>query len=208
MKTDVVVAFGDSITDGSQSTPGAHKSYPEQLFARVAGRTGPRIGVVNAGIGGNRWLADDPGPSGTSRFERDVLSVQGITHAILLLGIDDFEVPRLFATQPATAQSLIAATMTAMAKARQRGVKVLLGTLLPYKGSSLYNPDDDAQRRAYNDWVRQQSGADAVVDFDRALRDPADPLALASQFSSADRLHPNDAGYAAMAAAVDLSAWR
>ena len=204
----VIVAFGDSITEGSESTAGAHKSYPEQLFARVAAQVNPRMSVVNAGIGGNRWLQDSPGPSGSSRFGRDVLGVQGVTHTIILLGINDFEGARLFGTPPVTSDQLIAATAAAISTARARGVKVLLGTLLPYKGSSLFNSDDELQRETYNTWVRQSSGADAIVDFDRALRDPADPLALAPQYASPDRLHPNDGGYGVMASIVDVAALR
>jgi lysophospholipase L1-like esterase len=207
-EVSVIVAFGDSITDGSQSTPGAHKSYPEQLSVRLATEMNPRFGVVNAGIGGNRWLQDNPGPSGASRFERDALGVQGVTHTIILLGINDFEAARLFGAPQVAADQLIATTATAISKAKARGVKVLLGTLLPYKGSSLFNSDDEIQREAYNTWVRQASGADAIVDFDRALQDPADPVALAPQYSSPDRLHPNDAGYGVMAATVNIAAIR
>jgi lysophospholipase L1-like esterase len=206
--THVVVAFGDSITDGSQSTPGAHKSYPEQLAARVAGSVNPRMAVVDAGIGGNRWLQDDPGPAGITRFDHDVLAVTGVTHVIILLGINDFEVARAFGQPPVTAEALEAATTQAIAHAKAKHVKVLLGTLTSYKGSALFNADDEAQREAYNAWVRQNKEADAIVDFDAALRDPADPQSLAAQFASPDHLHPNDAGYGAMAAAVDLTTLR
>jgi len=206
--TRVVVAFGDSITDGSQSTPNAHKSYPEQLAVRVSGSMNPRIAIVDAGIGGNRWLQDDPGPSGLSRFDHDVLGVAGVTHVIILLGINDFEVARAFAQPPVTAEALEAATQQAIAHAKAKNVKVLLGTLTPYKGSALFNADDETQREAYNAWVRQNKDAAAIVDFDAALRDPADPQSLAAQYASPDHLHPNDAGYAAMAAAVDLATLR
>ena len=207
LPTNVVVAFGDSITDGSQSTPGAHMSYPEQLAARAAGASNPSIAVVNAGIGGNRWLQDDPGPSGVSRFDRDVLGVQRVTHTIILLGINDFEVGRAFAQTPVSADALIAAAGEAIAHAKAHNVKVLLGTLTPYKGSSLFNAADEVQREAYNAWVRGNKDV-TVVDFDAALRDPNDPQSLAPQYASADHLHPNDAGYAAMAAAVDLATLR
>jgi len=203
--TNVVVAFGDSITDGSQATPGAHASYPERLAARMAGAASPRIAVVNAGIGGNRWLQDDPGPSGTSRFDRDVLGVQGVTHAIILLGINDFEVARAFSQPPATADALIAAATQAIAQAKARNVKVLLGTLTPYKGSAPFNTDDEVQRQAYNAWVRGNKDVSAIVDFDALLRDPNDAQSLAPQYASSDHLHPNDAGYSAMAAAVSAA---
>ncbi len=207
-KANVVVAFGDSITDGTGSTPGANLSYPSQLSARVAGEIAPPISVVNAGIGGNRWLFDFPGPSGGARFERDVLGVQGVTHAIVLLGINDLEVAHVVASQQVTLDQLVAATQSAVGKARARGVKVVLGTLLPYKGSAFFAAADETVREGYNAWVRSQATGDGIVDFDAVLRDPADPLAIAPALSSPDHLHPNDAGYAAMAAAVDLAKLR
>ncbi|MGZ5035806.1 MAG: GDSL-type esterase/lipase family protein [Usitatibacter sp.] len=206
-KTNVVVAFGDSITEGTGSTFGANLRYPDQLSARLASETNPAISVVNAGIGGNRWVFDFPGPSGMNRFDRDVLGVQGVTHAIVLLGINDLEVAHTIPAQHVTAAQLIAAAQGAVAKAQARGVKVLLGTLLPYKGSFLFDPADEAIREEYNAWIRSQSIA-GIVDFEAALRDPADPLALAPQLSSPDHLHPNDAGYAAMAALVDVTKLR
>ena len=206
--THVVVAFGDSITDGSQSTPGAHTSYPEELAVHASGNANPRIAVVDAGIGGNRWLQDDPGPAGIHRFDTDVLGVEGVTHAIVLLGINDFEVARAFGQQPVAADALISATSDAIARAKARNVKVLLGTITPYKGSTLFNADDETQRQAFNTWARGNHDVAAIVDFDSVLRDPADPQSIAPQFSSADHLHPNDAGYAAMAAAVDLASLR
>ncbi len=201
----VVVAFGDSITYGSQSTPGTHASYPEQLAQRVNGQ---RIAVVDAGIGGNRWLQDDPGPAGTQRFDHDVLAVQGVTHAVVLLGINDFEVARAFGLAPVTADALVSAASDVIARAKAHNVKVLLGTLTPYKGSPLFDMNDEAQRQAYNTWVRQNKDAAAIVEFDALLRDAGDPQSLATQFSSPDHLHPNDAGYAAMAASIDLATLR
>lgn len=206
-KTNVVVAFGDSITEGTGSTLDANRRYPDQLSARLAAEANPAISVVNAGIGGNRWIFDFPGPSGINRFDRDVLGVQGVTHAILLLGINDLEVAHTVPSQHVTAGQLIAAVQGAVANAQAHGVKVLLGTLLPYKGSFLYDPADEAIREEFNAWVRSQSIA-AVVDFEAVLRDPADPLSIAPQLSWTDHLHPNDAGYAAMAAAVDAAMLR
>lgn len=207
-KTNVVVAFGDSITEGSGSTLDRNLRYPDQLSARVASEMNPAISIVNAGIGGNRWVFDFPGPSGTSRFDRDVLGVQGVTHAILLLGINDLEVAHSIPSQAVTVDQLIAATQTAVSKAKAKGVKVLLGTLLPYKGAALYDLADEAVREAFNAWIRTQTLADGVVDFEAALRDPTDPLAIAPQYSSPDHLHPNDAGYGAMAAAVGVAMLR
>jgi lysophospholipase L1-like esterase len=207
-KTNVVVAFGDSITEGSQSTLDANRRYPDQLSARLAAESNLPVSVVNAGIGGNRWVFDFPGPSGANRFERDVLGVQGVTHTIILLGINDLEVAHSIPSQVVTVDQLTAATQGAIAKAKARGVKVLLGTVTPYRGSALYDPADEIVREAYNAWIRSQALADGVIDFDAALRDPADSVSLAPQYSSPDHLHPNDAGYAAMAASIDVSKLR
>jgi lysophospholipase L1-like esterase len=207
-KPSVVVAFGDSITEGTGSTVDANRRYPDQLSTRVAAEASPPISVVNAGIGGNRWVFDFPGPSGANRFEHDVLGVQGVTHAIVLLGINDLELAHAIPTQSVTVDQLTAATQGAIAKAKARGVKVLLGTVTPYKGSALYDPADEMARESYNAWIRSQALADGVVDFDAVLRDPADPTSIAAQYASPDRLHPNDAGYAAMAAAIDVARLR
>jgi lysophospholipase L1-like esterase len=137
-----------------------------------------------------------------------VLGVAGVTHTIILLGINDFQVARAFGQPPVTADALESATTQAIAHAKAKHVKVLLGTLTPYKGAALFNADDEAQRQAYNAWVRQNRDADAIVDFDAALRDPADPQSLAALFASPGHLHPNDAGYGAMAAAIDLATLR
>ena len=204
-KPSVVVAFGDSITEGTGSTLDANRRYPDQLSARLDAEASPSISVVNAGIGGNRWVFDFPGPSGANRFDHDVLGVQGVTHAIVLLGINDLEVAHAIPTQAVTADQLIAATQGVIAKAHARGVKVLLGTVTPYKGSALYDPADEMVREAYNAWIRSQALADGVIDFDAVLRGPSDPLSIAPQFAAPDRLHPNDAGYAAMAATVDIA---
>ena len=205
-RTNVVVAFGDSITDGSGASREA-MSYPHQLSLRAASLTEPAVSVVSAGIGGNRWLYDIRGPSGASRFDRDVLGVTGVTHVIVLLGINDLILaPTLF--QKPTLEQLIANTEVVVDKSHARGVKVLLGTLLPYKGVPLFHPTYEAMRQDYNNWVRSQRIADGVADFDAVLRNPADPAALAPAYDSGDHIHPNDLGYAAMAATVDIAKLR
>jgi len=212
--TRVVVAFGDSITEGTGATDDVSpRPYPERLAARLREGTGAStaVSVLNLGIGGNRLLADRTGPNGLSRFERDVLSQSGVTHAIILIGINDIGVGVLARHLPpaltggtATAEQLIAALQQLATQARARGVKVLLGTLLPMKGSGYWNDESEARRQAVNRWIRGRQGVDGVVDFDAALRDANDPLALNPTYDSGDHLHPNDAGNAAMAAAVDL----
>ena len=212
--TRVVVAFGDSITEGVGSTNDvAPRPYPERLAARLreGAAASSAVAVLNLGIGGNRLLADRTGPSGLSRFERDVLSQSGVTHAIILIGINDIGVGVLARHLPpsvtggsASAEQLIAGLQQLTARARARGVKVLLGTLLPFKGSGYWNDDSEVWRQAVNRWIRGRQGVDGVIDFDAALRDENDHQALNPTYDSGDHLHPNDAGNAAMAAAVDL----
>jgi len=204
--TRVIVAFGDSTMDGVASTVNANKRFPDQLDDRLKALGALRVGVVNAGIAGNRWVNDYAGPSGNSRFDRDVLGVTGVTHTLILMGINDigFSVDPA-PTQEVSAQQIIDAISGAAARAEARGVKVVLGTLLPYRGAAYYSDAGEVKRQAVNVWIRANTGVDGVVDFDSVMRDPADVARLNPAYDSGDHLHPNDAGYAAMAAAVDLS---
>lgn len=201
----VVVAFGDSITDGFNSTVGAAKRYPNQLDDRLKAAGFAQTSVVNAGISGNRWLNDFVGPNGNGRFERDVVNVAGVTHTIILLGINDIGFASFVPAQAVTAQQITASMATAVAKAKAKGIKVYLATLLPFKGAGYYSLDGEAKRQAVNTFIRANRDIDGVVDFDRAMQNPADPLAMNPAYDSGDHLHPNDAGYAAMAAAINLA---
>jgi lysophospholipase L1-like esterase len=207
--TKVVVAFGDSLTDGSGSSLDTAKRYPNQLDGRLKAAGFRRTGVVNAGIGGNRWLHDVAGTAGSTRFERDVLGVAGVTHTIILLGINDigFSVETPSAGQEVSAQQIISAITAAAASAKARGIKVFLGTLTPYKGAGYFSDAGEVKRQAVNAAIRSNSlGADGVFDFEAATRSPVDPTVLNPAFDAGDHLHLNDAGYAAMAAAIDLTA--
>jgi lysophospholipase L1-like esterase len=198
----VVVAFGDSITEGVHSTQNAEKNYPEQLNHRLQAAGFTRTGVVNAGIAGNRWLADGVGPSGIKRFERDALSVAGATHIILLLGVNDLSFSGVPGTpDEVSADQLIAAMTDAANQARSRGLRVIAGTLTPFAASGA----TETKRQALNAWIRSGVVFDGIIDFDAALRAPTDPAALNPLYNSGDGLHPNDAGYSAMATAVNLS---
>jgi len=201
----VVVAFGDSITDGFNSTVGAAKRYPNQLDDRLKAAGFAQTSVVNGGISGNRWLNDFVGPNGNGRFERDVVNVAGVTHTIILLGINDIGFASFVPAQAVSAQQITAAMSTAIGKAKARGIKVYLATLLPFRGAGYYSVEGEAKRQAVNAFIRANRDIDGVVDFDRAMQNPADPLAMNPAYDSGDHLHPNDAGYAAMAAAVDLA---
>lgn len=206
-KPKVIVTFGDSITDGVASTLDALQTYPDQLDSRLKAANVTNASVVNEGIGGNRWLHDITGQNGNSRFARDVLGVAGVTHVIILLGINDIGYPSLFSLpgQEVTADQIITSIRAAVASAKAQGIKVFLGTLTPFKGAFYYTADGEAKREAVNAWIRAAPGVDGVFDFDLAVQSKSDPLMLEPTFNSGDHLHPNDAGYAAMAAAVDIA---
>ncbi len=212
--TRVVVAFGDSITEGSGASDDlSPRPYPERLAERLrqpAGQGGAAISVLNTGIGGNRLLKARAGPRGLDRFDRDVLAQSGVTHVVVLIGVNDIglgALPDGPATSPApqrpAAGPLTTGLQELVTRARARGVKVLLGTLLPFKGSGYWSEDNEATRQAVNRWIRGRQGVDAVVDFDAAMRSADDPLMLNPTYDSGDHLHPNDAGNAAMAALID-----
>jgi lysophospholipase L1-like esterase len=210
----LLVATGDSITDGRGSTTDGNNRWTDQLLphlarARAADPALPPLAVVQTALGGNRVLRDGIGPSLRSRFERDVLQRQGVTHLLLLEGVNDL------GTRPATGLShaalladLQAAIAEMCAQARRAGLRCLLGTVMPYGGNDGYAPDaaDEAARQAFNAWIRRPGTADAVADFDAAVRDPARPDRMLPAFHDGDWLHPSPAGLAAMAAAVPLHA--
>jgi lysophospholipase L1-like esterase len=195
-----IVALGDSITDGAGSTAGANHRWPDYLADRLHGR----YGVLNAGISANRLLLDVPGSSAgqnaLSRFDRDVLSVGGVRTMIVLEGINDIQQDP-HQTDPAAIASAYRQLVT---QAHARGIRVLGGTLTPFKGWRVYDDTLEATRQAVNAVIRTGGVFDAVIDFDAALRDPADPLRLLPAYDSGDHLHPGDAGYERMAAAVRL----
>jgi lysophospholipase L1-like esterase len=205
----VVVAFGDSLTDGYGTTPGADNRYPDQLAERLAGSRS-ELGVVNAGINGNKLLAGSPcfGEAGVGRFGRDALRQPGVRAAVVLAGINDiggggFPDFGCGASPVVTAGQVIAAHRTLIRVAHARGVRVVGVTMLPIKGAYGYDtPANEAVRDAVNRWIRESGEYDAVADADAALRDPADPDALRPAYDSGDHLHPNDTGAGALARAV------
>lgn len=213
-RVGTVVAFGDSITDGFQGSlapvnPVATNidldaRYPDVLSRRIL-RAGIGLSVVNAGISGNQLLrkASVPifGPSGLSRLGRDGLGQPGATTVILLEGINDIGQS---AAKPA---DLIAGYRTAIERAHARGLRILLGTLTPDEGTLQpgYGTLAEAARTAVNAWIRRQRVADGVVDFDRAVRDPAHPARILPAYDGGDHLHFSPAGYRAMARAVPLA---
>ncbi|WP_329048040.1 SGNH/GDSL hydrolase family protein [Amycolatopsis sp. NBC_01488] len=195
-----VVTLGDSITDGVGSVAGANHRWPDYLADRLHGR----FGVLNEGISANRLLLDVPGSgagqNALSRFDRDVLSVGGVRTLIVLEGINDIQQDP-HQTDP---NAITSAYRQLVTQAHARGIRVLGGTLTPFKGWQVYDATLEATRTAVNTFIRTSGVFDGVVDFDAAVRDPADPLRMLPAYDSGDHLHPGDAGYARMAAAVRL----
>jgi lysophospholipase L1-like esterase len=189
-----VVALGDSITDGYQSTPDANHRWPDYLANRLGSA------VVNEGISGNEITADGAGVSAQARLDRDVLAQPAARTVIFVEGIND--IGNAVAT---SASQLIAADEQIIARAHADGLRILGGTLVPFGGAGYYSPQKDTVRAALNAWIRTSGAFDGVVDFDAALRNPADPTTLLPAYDSGDHLHPNDAGYQAMANAVHLN---
>jgi lysophospholipase L1-like esterase len=212
-----IVAFGDSITDGARSTPDTNGRWPDQLARRLTSQ-GIKMGVLNAGIGGNRVLNEAPVPAGVdsravgaginalARFEHHVLALAGVTHVIVLEGINDIGNARQNPTP--TAEDLISGHQQLIAQAHARGLRIFGATLTPFWGAAYYTDAGEAKRQALNEWIRTSKAYDGVIDFDKATRDPNDPKKLLEQFDSCDYLHPSDAGYKAMGDAIDLSLFK
>jgi lysophospholipase L1-like esterase len=212
-----IVAFGDSITDGSRSTPDSNHRWPDVLASRLLA-DGIKMGVLNAGIGGNRVLGEASVPAGVdsravgaginalARFERHVLSIPGVTHVIVLEGINDIGNARQNTTP--TADDIIAGHSQLIQQAHARGLKIIGATLTPFWGAAYFTEVGEAKRQAVNEWIRTSRAYDGVVDFDKATRDPADPKKFLEKYDGCDYLHPSDAGYKAMADAIDLSLFK
>ncbi|NYH77768.1 lysophospholipase L1-like esterase [Actinopolyspora biskrensis] len=200
-----VVAFGDSITDGVDTTVDANHRWPDYLSRRLrAAEGGTGLSVVNAGISGNRLLAERPGKpysgaAGLDRLERDAFGQSGAGTVILLEGINDI-------SDDATAAQLIDGYEQLVRRAHRNGMRVLGGTLTQFKGSVVWTPERERTRQRVNEWIRGTELFDGVVDFAAATAHPEAPLRLRPEYDSGDGLHPNDAGSRAMAAAVELSA--
>ena len=200
--TGAIVTIGDSITDGTASGLDANNRWPDYLARRLA-RAGMRMPVLNAGIGGNRVLAEGNGPAALARFDRDVLSQPGVTHVIVLEGINDIGQAR--ANPSPGAADLIAAHKTLIDRAHARGVRMFGATLTPFEGANYWTPEGEAKRQQVNAWIRTGGAYDAVLDFDAAVRDPEHPAKALGRFDPGDHLHLNAAGYQAVADTIDLA---
>jgi lysophospholipase L1-like esterase len=210
-----MVALGDSITDGIQSTWNANHRWPDYLSQRLAAAhgvtTSATISVLNAGISGNRLLHDYTGPNTFSRLSRDVLEQPGTRFVILLEGINDINQnsnnPKGLANQIASAEEIIWAYQQLATQLHAVGMKLIVGTLTPVKGIAQYSAQIEKDRTTVNAWIRSSKGLDGVIDFDAAVRDPSDPTRLLPLYDSGDHIHPSDAGYKAMADAFDVRAF-
>ncbi|MFZ0266198.1 SGNH/GDSL hydrolase family protein [Caulobacter sp.] len=207
-----LVTFGDSITDGYGVTTNGDNRWPDVLAARLQADPRTRgVGVLNAGIGGNRLLLDGLGPNAMARFDRDVLNQAGVKYVILLEGVNDLGT--LTRDQPAGPEAhaalvtrMIASYDQMIRRARERGIKIYGATVMPYGGSAYYHPDaaNEQDRQTINAWIRAPGRFDAVIDFDKLMADPANPSRLAPAYDSGDGLHPSLVGYKAMADAAPL----
>ncbi|MGW7537397.1 SGNH/GDSL hydrolase family protein [Amycolatopsis sp. NPDC054798] len=207
-----VIAFGDSLVDGMESTPGADAPWPSALARRFTSDFPPRA-VVNMGISGNRVLreTDGMGTSALARFDRDVLARPGARWLILCEGINDLffgSMPGMPESERATATDLIAGYRLLIARAHSHGLRVIGCTLPPIGGAPVFTPEFEDARQQVNRWIRDSGEFDAVTDLDVALRDPAEPAKTRAELISGDGVHPNDIGQATIAGAFDLELFR
>lgn len=215
--SSAVVTFGDSITDGARSTSDANHRWPDILAARLMARRGPRIAVLNAGIGGNRILHDSTnirfGVNALARFSRDVLAEPGVKYVIVLEGINDIGHAGSSApeSEAVTAADIIAGLKQMIERAHEKGLKIFGATLTPFEGTAsrgYFTPEKELERKALNEWIRTSKAFDGVIDFDKAVRDPEHPDRFLPLYDGGDHLHPGDAGYKAMGESIDLGLFR
>ena len=211
-----IVPFGDSITDGSNSTADTNQRWPNVLASRLIASGATQAAVIDSGIGGNRILHDAPtnirfGLNALSRFERDVIAQPGVKYVILLEGINDLGHPGSGTapiSESVTAEDVIAGLRQLAERAHEAGIKVFGATLTPftgYVGAGYFTAQKEVYRKAINDWIRTTDSFDAFIDFEKAVRDPGNPDRMLPAYDSGDHLHPGNAGYKAMADAIDLA---
>jgi lysophospholipase L1-like esterase len=222
-----IVAFGSSLTDGDGSTLDTNRRWPDVLAERLQKGANPKVevGVLNQGIIGNRLLNDSPpardfpygpalGQAGLARFERDVLAQAGVKYIIVGLGINDIAFPGSLTplSERMTAESLISGYRQLIARAHQKGIRIIGTTNPPFENAflaappvSFYTPEKEIVRKKVNAWILSSGEFDAVLDFDALLRDPSHPTQLLPGYDSGDHLHPNNAGCIAEGNAIPLA---
>ncbi len=206
-----IVALGDSITDGAHSTANSNSRWPDVLAAKLKQEHGlENVAVLNQGIGGNRVLNDDYGPSALARLDRDVLAQDGAKYVVVLEGIND--IGRFHRAQGPeddfTPQQMELAFTEIVEAAHEHGLKAYGATLTPYGGAGYWSEKGEQVREAVNQWIRTSGVFDGVIDFDEITRDPQNLNMFNPLYDSGDHLHPNDAGYKAMADGIDLKLFR
>ncbi len=205
-----VVTLGDSITDGYCSTVDANHRWPDYLSLRLNAKNGRNgMAVLNQGISGNRLLHDIFGPDALARYDRDALTQAGVTHIIVLEGINDIGIHGALArpAEEVSANEIIGGLQQLIERAHENRLKIFGGTLTPFEGTTFpgyYTPAGELKRQSVNAWIRAKADFDAVIDFDQAVRDPSHPTRLLPGYDCGDHLHPNDNGYKAMADSINL----
>lgn len=203
-----IVAFGDSITDGAYVTPDSNMRWPDELARRLqADKHLRNLAVLNEGIGGNRVLHDGTGPNALARLGRDALELPGVRYIIVLEAINDIghAYQRVDPYDVVTADDLIQGYQQIITRAHERGIKVMGATLTPYMGAKYASAAGEQVREAVNHWIRTRGHFDGVIDFEKVMRDPANPKMYLPSVEHGDHLHPDDAGYKAMGDAIDLN---
>jgi lysophospholipase L1-like esterase len=214
-----IVALGDSITEGIPSTTDLNHRWPDRLAERLLiTSSGNNLAVVNEGIGGNRLLHGEPvgvdaggeGVAALARFDRDVIAQTRAKCVVVLLGINDigFSAEPGNSSEAVSADELIQGYRQLIARAHLKAMKIIGATMTPFQGSFYYTTDGEAKRQAVNAFIRASREFDGVIDFDRAVRDPVNPLRFIASYQSGDWLHPSDAGYKAMADSIDLTLFK
>ena len=201
--TRAVAILGNSITDGRGSTTNKQDRWPDNLSRALLDNAKTKdVAMLNLGIGGNCVLRGGLGPTGASRFTRDIMQQEGVKYVIIFEGINDLGSCR---NGEQTANALIEAYKKMIVEAHAKGIKVYGGTITPFKGNKYHTPDHEAARTKVNTWIRTSGAFDAVIDFDNMIRDSANPEALQSKYLyENDWLHPNAEGYKTMGSSIDL----
>jgi len=210
-KSAAIVTLGDSITDGTASTVGGNRRWPDVLAARLASnKKTKRLSILNEGISGNRILHEGTGTRALSRLDRDVLAAPGIKFLVLLEGINDIgrTIQPLRPGDEVTADAIINGMKEIVMRTRARNIRVIGATLTPFTGAKYASPAGEAMRQQINAFIRTPGSFDAVIDFDKATQDPAHPDQFLPKYDHGDHLHPSDVGYAAMGTFVDLKLFK